>query len=319
MQLSSTNQKSPLFEKALRWLLIGGVGFGLMKLINFITPFILQTVGNLIALGLVGLLLGLFIINYRALRLWYFGLCKKITRFIVDMDPLSIMDGYLITLRKKYKNLANTLLFLNGKKVELGRLIDEKRNDYDKYTKLALAAKQQNELSTANLNATKALSCQKTIELYTPIYNKYIKNTDFLSELQKNWSNAIETLNFTITAKRDEFETLKEMFKGLKSVEDLISSESPEAQLYAESLKALEADVSQKISYIEDFEKRAKPVLTDMRVQKQSEQNEAMNLLEELSKNNNLKLPDYNTFKPIFHDSNIQNLDYEEVKTRYKL
>jgi hypothetical protein len=318
MNITSSGGKSPFFEKALRWLLLGGIAYGGMKLINWITPFILKSVGNMVALSITAALVGLFILNFTTIKLWYFGFCKKITRWIVAMDPLSIMDGYLTRLRKKSKNLASTLLFLNGKKIELERIIDKKRKEYEEFTKLALAAKQQNIMSSAQSNATKALACQKSVELYTPMYNKYISNTEKLGEVQENWLNTIDTLSYTIDSKREEFQTLRSMYKGLKSVEDMLSNGSPEAQLFAESLKALEADVSQKLSYVEDFEKRAKPILTDMKVQKQADANDAMSLLENLVRDNNLKLPNYQTFTPILN-SKIEDISYIEVKNKYKL
>ena len=46
----------------------------------------------------------------------------------------------------------------------------------------------------------------------------------------------------------------------------------------------------------EDFEKRAKPIMTDMKVEKQAKEDEAMKMLEDLLKQDSIKLPDYQRF-----------------------
>jgi len=319
MQLMpSTNQKSPLLEKILKFAIPAGLIFGGLKLWNALAPTILKAAENFwlfIAMVVPAVALTLMVaFNHKTIWMWFTGFCKKITRWIVAMDPLSIMDGYLIRLRKKSKNLAATLLFLNGKKIELGRIIDKKTEEFTEFTRLAKAAQQQGVTTSAQANAQKALSCKKSVELYTPIFNKYQTSTKNLGEMQETWINTIDTLAYTIEAKREEFKTLKSMYNGLKSIEDLLSNGSPEAQLFAESLKALEADVSQKLAYVEDFEKKAQPLITDMKVKKQADQNDAMALLEELTKDNNLKLPNYQTFVP-----KVEDIDYIEVKSKYKI
>jgi hypothetical protein len=312
METLSTGTKSPLFEKVLRWGLLGGILYGGMKLVNWITPFILESVGNMVALGGVALLVMLFLLNAKTLYLWYLGFCKKVTGWIIAMDPLSVMNGYLIKLRKKISNIQKTLVYISGKKIELQRLIEEKSKSQQEFTRLALAAKAQGEMNAASLNAMKAQGCKETVDLYTPIYNKYVENVDFLQKLKENWDNTADSLAFNIEIKTEQFNTLKAMFKGLKSIDDLTSSGSADAQAFAMSLKALEADTSQRLAYIDDFENRAKPLLTNMKVEKQAKQNDAMAFLEEASKDQNLLLPDYKSFTPSLNK--VQDIDYVEVK-----
>jgi len=317
MNITTPSGKSPFVEKAFRWLLLGGIAYGGMKLINYITPFILESVGNMVALGLTAAVVGLFVLNFKTISLWYLGFCKKITRWIIAMDPISVMNGYLVKLRKKIKNLQSTLLFVSGKKIELRRLIEEKEKLFKEASRLALAAKQQNEMGSANLNATKAMGYKQSIEIYTPIWREYEDKHNFLIKLKENWDLAADGLAFDIELKTEQLNTLRSMVKGLKSIDDLTSSGSAEANALAESFKAAEIDISQRLAYIDDFEKRAKPLLTDMKVKKQAQENDALAFLEEASKDQKLLLPNYQTFTPTYDSSKVEDISYETVKTKY--
>jgi len=299
---SSKDIKLPLFGKVIKWVIPALLIYAGIKGFNYIAPTLKAAMDNfwyLVATVVPAVILvSAVAMNWTTLNLWWLGWCKKLSSWVIAMDPISVMKGYLATLRKKAANLNQTLLFISGKKVELERIMQTKNSDYAKYSKLAMAAKDQGEMSAATLNMQKAMQCKRSIEIYTPIYNRYEINTKFLTQLAENWKNSIESLDFTIEIKTEEYETIKSMTKGLKSIEDLISSGSPEAMAFGESMKALEADLSQNIAYINDFEEKAKPILTNMKVQKQSDLNDAMAALEELSKNQNLLLPSYKDFTP---------------------
>lgn len=298
--LTTKGGKTPLITKIFAGGILGGIGYGLLKLYNFVAPTIIEAATNtwlllayLVPLAALSVLVAS---NYKTIWLWYLGFCKKLSGLFIKIDPLSIMDGYLITLRRKYNNLQEVILTLEGKRVKLDRIIADKQANLKKNQQLSLAAKKQGEDASAISYAQRAVSDENTIKLYLPIQAKYQRNNAFLSELSTNWKASIDSLDYQISAKREEFETLKEMYKGLKSAEDFASSGSEEARIYGESLIALEESVSEKIAYIEDFEKRAKPIMTDMKVEKQAKEDEAMKMLEDLLKQDSIKLPDYQRF-----------------------
>lgn len=297
MQTFNSGGKTPTTEKVIRILFLAGIGYGLLKLWNWIAPTLIQGVNNaweftykVVPLILVG---GYIAMNPKLVYMSYLGFCKKITRLIVRMDPLSIMEGYLTILQKKHANLGEVKTSLDGKRIKLQRLVDDKIASANENKRLALAAQKQGQIQAAKEYAIMATNDQNSVTIYHPILGRYNRNCEYMEELYKNWGSSIKTLGHTIDTKRMEFETLKEMFKGLKSAEDFASSDSEEAQLYATSLRELEENVSQRIAYIEDFEKKAKPIMTNMKVQKQAQEDEAMAMLENMIKQDNLKLPNF--------------------------
>jgi len=294
--------KLPAFGKIVRWAIPALLIYGLVKGFNYVAPTLEEAIGHFWAIaipgGLAFLTISFAALNWTALNLWWLGKCKSFSSWLIKTDPLSIMRGYLIKLRKKIANMKKTILFLQGKKVYLGTLIDTKEREAHNYEKLAISAKQQGETNSAILNMKKANGCKESISLYQPLYDRYSKSTEYLGKLLENWKESAESTDFTIQNKTEQFETLKSMYDGLKSIYDLTRSDSPEVQAFVESMKALEQDMSQRQAYLDDFERRSQPILTDMKVKKQSETNDAIQALEELMKDTNLQLPNYQTFTP---------------------
>lgn len=318
---SAKDFKLPAFGKILRWVIPAALIWGVITGFNAIAPTLNTFINNfwMFALkwGATALITIAVVLNWTTLNLWWLGKCKSISTFFWQMDPLAVMRGFLVKLGKKVNNLEKTILFLQGKKVYLGNLIREKENQAKDFEKLAVAAKSQGAMSSATLNAEKAIALKKSISIYQPIYNRYDKSTNYLSELLENWRQSYESTRFTIENKEEEFKTLKSMYEGLKSIDDLTKSDSPELQAFAGSMKALEQDMAQRQAFLDDFEKRSGPILTDMRVKKQADTEEALKLLEELSKDENLKLPNYQKFTPSM-DAVIGEVAIKE-KSKYSI
>jgi hypothetical protein len=310
--------KTPGTEKFFRILILAAIGAGIFAAWGTIVPFILETVKNTIGLAICLAFVGLVVLNFNTIKLWYFGFAKKLSSLLISIDPLSVMDGYLITLRKKYANLEEVRKIIEGKKIELTRLMQSKQQQAEEYKRLAISAQNAKEMPTAQLNANKLLQVNKTLELYAPIYRKYETNTKFLAELSENWKFSIDNLEFTIQNKREEFESIKAMFKGLKSAEDFLNSDSDEARIFGQSIKALEADVSLKLASIEDFEKKAEPIMTNIRVAKGADNADALKLLESLTKDNSLKLPDYQKISVTnAFGRDAETISFKEIKNNY--
>lgn len=323
MNESIKDIKLPVFGKLFKWIVPIALIWGSIKLFNKVAPTLEDFVGHLyflgITIGLPVLIFSIYLMNRTTIDMWWLGKCKSVSNFFKSMDPISIMRGYLIKLLKKIKNMEKVILFIEGKKNYLGTLIDTKKSEVITYEKQAIAAKQQGEETAAILNMKKANGCKESISLFTPLYEKYDKTSIYLRKLLENWKESAESTRFTIENKTEQFETIKSMYKGLKSIDDLTRSDSPEVQIFVESMKALEQDMSQRQAFLDDFERRSQPILTDMKVKKQAETNDALAALEELMKNTNLKLPNYQTFVPVLNKSNTVDAEYELLPNKYSI
>ncbi len=288
-------------EKVVRYLIpigiIATVVLGFNKIAPTLISFfdnITNLVGSIFAAAIVGIPL-IFIVLYvlqnpQFIAMTYKNICRKITSFFIKMDFLSYLDSYIDTLLEKRKNLQITKTNIEGKKVKLERQINDLVTAIDENMKKAQAAKRLNKLEQVELYAGMASSDKQSVELYKPIYDRMARNLDFLSKLDENWGISIIKLKHEVKRKRTEYETIREMHKGLSEAEMFANSDNEQARIFRESLDALEESVTQKIAAIDDFEKRSKGVMDGIDMEKQMANDEGLRMLEEYEHNGGLFL-----------------------------
>jgi hypothetical protein len=288
-----------LFQKIIAGAMIAGLVYAIAMAVNAYLPTILEAMKNiyyLIFLGTPLVLLTLYIIT-NPFVIWAFfkTLSWNLTKFLIKMDPLSVMDRYADMLEAKRNSLEEVRVGLEGKKVKLERLIADLRKDIADNLGKGKAAMSQGENQIASLAGTKVATDQESLNLYMPIYTKMVANTQFLGELSDNWKYSIEKLRYTIDRKREEYANLKDMAKALNQADEFTNGNTEASKVYNESVKQLEITTSNYIAKIEDFEKNSKDILGNIRVERQAVQDEGLSRIEEYAKTGELMLPDFST------------------------
>lgn len=308
MQSFNSVDKSTLSEKVVRWGIpigiIAGVVYGFNTIAGSLIKFfnnLTSLVGSMWAAAAVTVpmvLLVLYILqNPELVAMTYKNICRHITRFFIKIDFLSYLDSYIETLVEKRKNLQTIKTAIEGKKVKLERQIEDLSTAINGNMKSAKAAKETGKLDQSSMFASMAASDKESVMLYKPIYDRMVKNINFLERLDENWGISITKLKHEVKRKRTEYETIREMYKGLSAAEMFASEDNKAAFVFKESLAALEESVTQKIAYIDDFEKRSKGVMDGIDIEKQIMNDDGLKLLEEYESNGGLFLdaPDSNT------------------------
>lgn len=291
---SSINDKTNGFQKVIAFGLLAAVGYGVVKLLNNVLPSINELLSNIWTLLMYGVPLAIIVLYVASNPMFIWGLFKtlsyKLTAFLVKMDPLSVMDRYVEYLRKKLTSLGETITVLRGKKNKLDREIATREANIRENTKLGKASIKVGDNKQAGLYGIKIQSDQSTVDNLKPLQIRAQKSLDFMVELEENWGYAIEKLEYQIAGKRSEYEIIKETTKGLKTADDLINSDNEAARLYGMSVKALEEQVTQQLGYIDEFERKSKDVMSSMKIEKQSNQDEGLAIIEEYMKDDKVKL-----------------------------
>lgn len=316
---SSGGGKSGLIEKLIRYLPIIAIGVGLFYFWGVIVPFVEETLKNTLLTVVYGIILagtiGPIILYPKVFWMGYKSFCKKLTSLLIKMDPLSYMDRYVDTLSEKLDNLNGIKVQLQGRQVAAERRIKALQQEVQDHLHRGQAALKQNNQSIASLEGTRLEGAKKSIALYTPNYERMTKSLTFLNALSENWGMSIIQLREEIARKREEFEVLRDEAKALHQAEEFLSGNTPEGQIYQESLKALEYTVTQKIAYIEDFEKRSKNIMDGITVDNQATHDEGLAALEAYMKDDKLLMP--NSYAvPKFNTAVAQEVQYEEVKEK---
>lgn len=303
--LNSSSPNEHPAEKVVRWAVpIGLIGLGLM-FFNKIAGFLIGTfdkmtdlftsvigaAGAAAAMLVVVLAVGLPILyviqNPGFVAMWWKGISRKITAWFIKLDPLTFMDSFVEKLVEKRANVMKVKVMLEGKKVKLERRINELAKAVEKNMATANAAQKQGKGDMASMLARKGKVDADSIKMFKPMYERMVRYITFFDKLIENWGITIEGTKYEIDQKRTEYEMIKEMHKGLSAAEIFANSDNEQVQVFQTALKALEESVTQKIAYIDDFEKRSKSLMDGVDIEKQMMTDEGLKMLEEYQANNN--------------------------------
>lgn len=308
----SPQDKTNNVQKGLAFVILAGLVWGVVTLLNAIMPSINELLENIwvfLAYAVPLFLVGGYILT-NPLVIW--GLLKtlsyKLTSWIIKMDPLSVMDRYVEYLRKKLASLLLTIQVLVGKRSSLKRQIADLEKNIDANGKKGAAALEQGKTKDASLFGIKVKTDQNTLAMLRPLEARMDKSLNFLQLLAENWEYGIESLTYQIEGKRKEYEIVTATVKGLKTADDFINSDNEAAKLYGMGLKALEEDVTQKIGYIEEFERRSKDIMSGIEIEKAVIKDEGLKELEKYMQSNDLLLPNFETRE-------IQDISYQTINS----
>lgn len=314
-QLPSSGKTNPA-EKIMRWLPIIGLGIVGFWFWGTIAEFVQQTLKSTLLTVLYGaplaILAGSIFLYPTAWWMGYKTLCKKITSFFIRIDPLSMMDRYVEILSDKLTNLNEIKVQLQGRQVAAQRRIEALNKEVKDHLARGQAALKQKQMDVASIEGSRLEGAKKSIEVYTPNYERMTRSLEFLNALSQNWGVSIVQLREEIARKREEFETLRDEAKAMHQAEAFLSGDTDEGRVYQESLKALEYNVTQKIAYIEDFEKRSKDIMAGIQVDNQAQHDTGLKALEDSLRDNTLLLGNFAAPKFAVKVP-IQDVTYEEV------
>ena len=318
MQTLPSNTPPTFMEKVLRALPFILLGVAVFWFWGTISAFVVMTLENTLKATIYGVILAAILLfgyqNSGFLWMGYKTLCRKITSFFIKMDPLSFMDRYADILTEKLRKVNAARVNLKGEKVDLERQIATEKKTMEQALKLGAAAMQTGNKAQASLQGQRAKGAENSIKLYMPNLLRMERSIAFMDTLAENWEVSIISMREEIERKRTEFRILKKNAAALNQAEAFLKGDTEEGRIYQESIRALEASVSQKIAYIEDFEQRAKPVLEGAKVQNQMQVNEGLEMLEQYMRDDKLLLPDFTKIGTI----DLPETDYQVVGSKFK-
>lgn len=283
--------KAHPLEKAIRVGIFGILGFGAVKLFNWLAPTLISFFTNIylvILLGLPLLFIALWAVSNKGL-IWmtYKNLCRKITEALIKIDFLSYIDSYIEILEEKLGNLRKNKDTLAGRYKAFQKNIETVENDAQYNLKLAQAAKKQGDMTTAEYHASMATTSKNSLERLLPVATRMEKNLDLLEKLEENWTMSIGKLKHEVKIRRSEYEHMREVAKTLGNVEAFMRGDSEEARVFNASLVELDNQLADKVARIEAFEKRSKNMMNQIDLEKQMNADEGMLLLEQFEQHGN--------------------------------
>lgn len=301
--MKQPGQKAGLLEWVLRIAIITGIVYGGSLLVNAVLPTVntaldlienslLKTLAIAAIATPIAFVVGYVLLNPMFVWMSYLGIVRKITSFFIKMDPLSYMDSYADLIESKLRKLRDIVIVsLLGKQKSLQRLINEAKDTATKEAKLGLAAREIGNKNQMALHGNAVANAKSTVDTFTPLLNSLNQKIDFLQKLAENWDYSAQQLRQTIDVKRREYQVLSTTVAGLKEAESWINSDNEAARVYAESVKALEENVTQKLGYIDQFESNSKGLMETMALEKEVRTTDGIAALDAFDENQQFFLP----------------------------
>lgn len=265
-------------------LLAAGIG-----LVWWMLPSLIWFFEHLIYLGVLVLCVAFVAINYKVLWQTFLNLSWKSTKWLISQDKLGYMYRYHDYLLKKLSDLKQNVENVGSARVRLSRSIEACKQTLSDNLKKASAYKDRpnSGLLIKQIAGIVAVDEAKLKNL-GPQLVTITAQQKTLQELYDVWSADAETLKYTLDSKADEYATMKEISEAAGNAKEFLKGNTGEAKLYKESLRQIEASVTQYMSNIESFEREALPLLNKASADASLSEAEGMKLIEEF-KNNQLK------------------------------
>lgn len=308
MENSITNQVPANLQKGVK---IALIGIAALAIITY-RKEILDIAWDVTKIAIVGGIAAYFWIFASFNKMLFLSLCKGIQYAFIKMDPLSFMDRYADMLVQKLKNLRKGLVTIKAELAETNNQIAEDTETVQKNIKLGRAAQQEHDDKQAAFFGTEAKNAQDSITMATPGKQQLEENIKFMTELSENWDFSIKGIRSFNERKRRDYTRLKKTAKVLGQSKEFLNGETPEAQIYQQSIKAANEKMAQWQADVEDFEEKAKPILERGAIEKRANTNEGLDMLKQYSEK--LMLPDFATI-----DARHSGVQYDTTSKEFNL
>ena len=262
--------------------LVAGIGYGLFILLPFIITILTNTLYT-IGLGIVlfALLYMIFDGRFQA-SMWFLYkiFMRKLTGFIVTIDPIEIMKVHIQGLRDRREEMNESLARLKGDMQGLERTIKSNEAEINKAKAMASSAQKQGNTNIVALQARQAGRYQESTDKLYPLMDKLKKLYTFISKLYDNSDFLIQDMEAEVHLRKIEYEALKKGTSAINSAKKIFAG-SEKDEIYQQSIEFLEQDMSQRIGDIDRFMDTTKSIMDSIDVEKGMFEEKGMQMLEE--------------------------------------
>jgi len=255
---------------------------GVIGLVYFLLPPFIWFMTHLIYAGVLSLVVGFVVYNRNTLWTAFKQLSWNMTKKFISGDKLGYMYRYHDYVLGKINDLDKSIKNVGAIKVKLQRKITDLKNSLDSAQASAIEYENRKAAPTIlRTIANKVNLVQKQLDMYIPRAIGIEKQEKDLIGLYDAWVADAEILKVTLDMKADEFNTLKEINEASNTASTFLKGDSEEYKLYQESLNQIETSVTEYISNIDNFDRKVKPLLENMSMDRAVSEDAGMKLIEE--------------------------------------
>lgn len=259
-----------------------GIGIlGLMTLdkvlpfVNRVLDFALETTFKTIALGALLAFIAWVVTSNDLHKLCWLGyrmVMRKLTEFVVMLDPITIMESYVSSLKKNLKEISEGLGSLRGQAKELERTIRETAEDLEKSQSLAVEAHRRVQGGSADMRTAFMLQSRKAGRLeqssvtYQGLLSRIKGHISVMEKVQEAANFMVEDIQDTVKEEKKKRTMIGASFKAMNAARRILAT-NEQRELYDMALEANAKDYYSKLGEIEQFMEDSKHFINTMDLQ----------------------------------------------------
>lgn len=218
-----------------------------------ILPFLINLTTNLLTLTfLVGALcaIGFLITNQRFRQTCstvYFMIMRKITGFIIEIDPIAIVEKKVQEMKKKIIEIDRQMGSLNGLNKQNERKIDDKKEQLQKQIDLLNEYNKLNKRAEAGVAERQAVRLQSAIERQIKRLEDSKKWYEILKSLKHAAELTVLDTENEVNDRKEEFESIKAQHKAFSSIMSIMKGDPDQMEDFTRAMDFMAYDITQKL------------------------------------------------------------------------
>ncbi|HWX56792.1 MAG TPA: hypothetical protein VN176_19585 [Verrucomicrobiae bacterium] len=270
-------------------------GYGFYLILPFLIALAASTLQ--LAMLIAGLVVFLYIVtNHRVLtlgKLIFQSVMRYLTGLFIELDPIGILKNYISEMKKNLAVMDEQLGNLNGSIRTLQNQIDANQKEAEHSMALANQAdKKINAGGLSPLDQQQYLSAKITNQRHAASLINIDKSlADLRDKLQVLYNQLVRwraTAEFQVTDKENRVseeemrrKALKKAYSVFQAAKKIFRGDPVANEIYDQTLEYLAQDAGQMLGEMEDFNRLANKLMTNMDLETGAVNDEAMKQLSE--------------------------------------
>lgn len=239
------------------------------------------TIGLFAALGAL-----VFIItDSRTRNLLSYGfqwLMRKITGLFVQLDPIKVLESYIIDLEKNFNELSKNISKLRSQIVQIRDTIKLNNKEIAKSTRLVDEAKRQGRSEVVAVNLNQIGRLNKLNEKYALMLGRMDDLNNVLIKMHTYSSYKLTDTRNEIRMKKQELAAITSGYSAMMNARNIMNGNYKQNEIYDTAIDALTNDLHTKIADMDNFMQLSQPLFDEMNLQNAVNQLEGEKIYEKI-------------------------------------
>jgi hypothetical protein len=266
---------------------VGAGGYGLYKVLPFVIKLLENTLyASLLAGALAVITMPIWNSKVRTLCSYFFrSAMRKVTGFVVEIDPIGIITNYVEDLRKNQATMQKQIANLRGVMTRLATTIEEQKQQAAQSMRIAQVAKQQNNAKALRLQAKNAGRLEESNMTLSALHGKLERLYKYLLKLQDVADTMIQDMESEVAVETRKREAIRSAHGAFSSAMKILKGNGNAKDLYDLGMESLANDYAMKMGEIENFMQVSEGFIASVDLDNMAFEQEALEKLEEMEKN----------------------------------